>query len=74
MGWTCSTHGEWGKCDTIFGEKTYGKRPFGRLCVDERIILKRVLEKYDFGVYIKFIWLTIGSEFSGSTKGGQFID
>jgi hypothetical protein len=33
------------------------KTPFGRPCVDGRIIIKLFLEKYDERVWTGFIWL-----------------
>jgi hypothetical protein len=35
------------------------KRPFGILCVDEKIILEWILKKWVVIVWTRFIWLRI---------------
>jgi hypothetical protein len=40
IGRACSTHGRTNRCIQIFGRNPEGKRPLGRLGIDEKIILK----------------------------------
>jgi hypothetical protein len=39
--------------------KPEGKRPMGRPCVDERIILRWIFRKWDVGVWTGLRWLRI---------------
>jgi hypothetical protein len=47
--------------------KPEGKRPRGRLGIDERIILKSVLKNQDERAWTGFIWLRVGT--SGGLLG-----
>jgi hypothetical protein len=50
MGRACSTYGERrGACRVLVGNSE-GRCPLGRLGIDWRIILKRILEEWDGGV------------------------
>jgi hypothetical protein len=62
-------------------ENLKGIDHFGDLIVDERLILKLVLNKEDLTVWIGFIWIKIASsngisceDPSGSIKCMEFLD
>jgi hypothetical protein len=67
----------------IYVAKTEGKRPVGRVGIDESILLKWNLRKYGSGVWFGFFWPRIGpvvgccehnNETSDSTKDGEFLN
>jgi hypothetical protein len=58
---TCSTYGRALKCIYIFVGKPKGNRPLGNLGVDDRMILKRVLNEKDIRMCTELIWLRIGT-------------
>jgi hypothetical protein len=61
MGRACSAHGEMRNMCKIFVGKLEGKRHSEEKCVDGRIILKWMLGKYNWRVWIGFIRLRIGA-------------
>jgi hypothetical protein len=77
--------GEMSNAYKIWLENLKGRDHSEDLNENGRIILKWILGKYAFGVWIGFIWLRIGTgssparcehgnEPSGSTKCGEFLD
>jgi hypothetical protein len=57
----CSAHGGMKNADKILVGKPDGKRHSENLSVDERIILKCILGKYGWRVWIGLIWFRIGA-------------
>jgi hypothetical protein len=55
MGWACSADGDRAK------GKLEGKRLLGRQTLDDRIILRWILRKWDVGLLIGLSWLRIGT-------------
>jgi hypothetical protein len=47
--------------EIVFGRKLEEKKPFGRLGLGERIILKWISGKLFLGMWIGFVWLMIGT-------------
>ena len=83
MDGACSTYGDRAVVFRVLVRKPEGKRPLGNPGVDERIILKWTLRKWDGVAWTVLIWLRIGTgvgtcacgnEPSGSIKCGEFLD
>jgi hypothetical protein len=61
MGGTCSTHGDIRSAYKMLVGNGEGKTAVVKQSVNMRIILKGILDKLGLGVWIRFIWLRIGS-------------
>ena len=61
MGGACSTYGARRGAYRILVSKPEEGGHLGDACVDGRIILRRVIRKWDVGVWTGLIWLRIGT-------------
>jgi hypothetical protein len=68
MGRACSTNGAKRSAYRILFGKSEGKRPLGRVRRGWVDNIKMILERLDSAVWIRFIWLRLG------TSGGLFLN